>query len=57
MADADRINYPDCAYCWLRDQCADAEPGKFCTYWQSREPVERQPDPNDLWNRGEEVDF
>lgn len=56
MADK-TVNVPDCANCWHRDACADAEEGQFCTYWQSREPAAREPDPNDLWNRGEEAVF
>ena len=51
------MDKPDCANCWHRDTCADAEPGKFCTSWQSREPEKRWPDPNDLWNQGEEAVF
>ncbi|MBQ8109537.1 MAG: hypothetical protein IJ124_05180 [Clostridia bacterium] len=57
MPETRQTPLPDCAFCWLRDTCADAEPGKFCTYWQSREPEKREPDPNDLWNRGEEAVF
>lgn len=53
----DTTNAPDCANCFLRDSCLGAEPGRFCTYWVSREPVAREPDPNDLWNRGEDVSF
>ena len=56
MADTN-INRPDCANCWHRDSCGDAEPGQFCPYWQSREPATREPDPNDLWNQGEEAVF
>lgn len=57
MTDNERINVPDCAYCFLRDRCADAQPGKFCALWQSREPEKREPNPNDLWRRGEEAVF
>ena len=47
--------YPDCASCWLRDSCGDAQPGQFCTMWATREPTPRKPDLNDVWNSGEEV--
>lgn len=48
---------PDCALCWLRDSCPDAQPGAFCTMWTSREPAPKEPDPNDQWRRGEDVFF
>ena len=53
----ENVNAPDCVFCFLRDSCADADPGHFCPMWQSRAPEPREPDPNDLWNRGEEVVF
>lgn len=53
----DTTNAPDCANCFLRDKCADAEPGCFCTYWVSREPPVREPDPNEQWRKGEDVVF
>ena len=57
MADNDQINSPDCANCFLRDSCPNAVPGQFCTKWISREAPKREPDPNDLWRRGEEAMF
>lgn len=53
----DTTNAPDCDNCFLKDSCADAVPGQFCTAWISREPKPREPDPNDLWRQGEDVSF
>ncbi|MGX8706394.1 MAG: hypothetical protein ACSW8J_07430 [bacterium] len=50
-------NALDCDHCFLRDRCPDAEPGTFCMMWRSREMKTREPDPNDLWRRGEPTDF
>lgn len=48
---------PDCETCWKKDSCPDAWEGHFCVEWQSHQPEERKPDPNDLWRTGEEVFF
>ena len=52
-----QVKPPDCACCWLRDICPDAQPGTFCTAWATRKPIPKEPDPNDQWRRGEEVWF
>lgn len=57
MLDTLQTTGPDCATCWQRDKCADAQAGTFCPMWQTRQPEPRQPDPNDLWNQGEEAVF
>ncbi len=57
MANVDLTNAPDCANCFLRTTCPDAVPGEFCVMWVSREPKPREPDPNDQWRRGEEVEL
>lgn len=57
MANDTQAQAPDCALCWLRDSCPDAQPGAFCTMWTSREPATKEPDPNDQWRRGEDVFF
>ena len=57
MLDTLQTTGPDCATCWHRDKCADAQAGTFCPMWQTRQPEPRQPDPNDLWNQGEEAVF
>ena len=46
---------PDCANCWKRHICPNAQEGKFCSRWQSTKPEAREPDPNDLWRQGEDV--
>ena len=48
---------PDCTTCILRDGCERYAENSFCTKWLSRNPEIRTPDPNDLWKRGEEVEF
>lgn len=48
---------PDCATCIRWRTCERAAENSFCTMWQSREPEKREPDPNKLWEQGEEVDF
>ena len=30
---------PDCMTCWRKNICPQAEEGKFCTSWQTKEPV------------------
>ena len=58
MANSTVLNdYPDCEHCWLRRSCPDAEPGQFCTMWTSRESKPREPDPNEQWRKGEDVEF
>lgn len=44
---------PDCGTCWRRDTCEKAEDGKFCAAWQSKQPQERHPTPDELWDAGE----
>ena len=48
---------PDCSTCICRKTCDRAAENSFCTRWKSREPEEREPDPNRLWETGEEVEF
>ena len=48
---------PDCTTCILRKDCEQAEENSFCTKYKSRDGEIRLPDPNDLWMRGEEVEF
>lgn len=59
------IRFEDCAVAAsIREQhqedprFTDGTPwGTFCAAWQSKAPEGREPDPNDLWNRGEDVEF
>ena len=44
---------PDCMTCWKRETCERAQEGTFCAEWQSREPKEKHPTPDELWERGE----
>lgn len=48
---------PGCEICWKRDQCAEAEEGKFCPQFASEEPAVEGEDPNDRWMRGEDAEF
>ena len=48
---------PDCTTCILRAECARAAENSYCTQYRSRAAEERLPDPNELWKRGEEVEF
>ena len=48
---------PDCTTCIHRKGCERYAENSFCGRWQSKEPEKREPDPNDLWKRGEEVEF
>lgn len=57
MAIIERPTAPDCANCWRRGDCPNATEGDFCAKWQSAKPMARESDPNDLWNRGEDVSF
>ena len=57
MKDEEFVRGPDCGTCWQREQCPAAKDGDFCPRWQSAKPMAREPDPNDLWNRGEEAVF
>ncbi len=50
-------NSPDCRTCCRLETCENAEEGKFCLQYRSDPPGKRQPDPNDLWNRGEDSPF
>ena len=46
---------PDCLNCWKKNICPQMEEGKFCGQWQSEERKPTGPDPNEAWNRGEDV--
>ena len=46
---------PDCGTCWRRNICPQAEAGKFCTLYQTKEPKPQGENINDLWDRGEDV--
>lgn len=48
---------PDCSTCVQRRTCERYAENSFCGQWRSREPEVREPDPNRLWETGEEVDF
>lgn len=48
---------PDCCTCIHRKGCERYAENSFCGRWQSREPEDRVPDPNKLWETGEEVEF
>ena len=48
---------PDCCVCIRRKGCARYAENSFCGQFQSREPEKREPDPNRLWETGEEVEF
>lgn len=45
---------PDCLTCWKRETCDRAEPGTFCTSWQSKPPQPKGKDPNQAWREGDE---
>lgn len=57
MEETKGIQGPDCAKCWKKDICRQAEPGtgKFCINYQVKKPMPKGQNPNDLWNRGEDV--
>lgn len=46
-----------CETCWKRKECARYAEGSFCGEWASKAPEVKGEDPNELWQRGEEVDF
>lgn len=46
-----------CETCWKRKECARYAEGSFCGEWASKEPEVKGEDPNELWRRGEEVEF
>lgn len=48
---------PDCCTCYQRKTCPRYAENSFCGQWASREPEERKPDPNRLWETGEEVEI
>ena len=48
---------PDCYTCIRWDECENAVAGRFCPQWQSKQPEPKGEDPNELWERGEEVEF
>lgn len=48
---------PDCCCCIHRKTCERYAENSFCGQFASREPEERKPDPNRLWETGEEVEF
>jgi len=47
----------DCMKCIHRKTCGRAAEGSFCTRYQSREPEPEGINPNELWERGEQVEF
>lgn len=47
----------DCCVCIHRRECDRAQEGSFCSQFRSKEFVPQGEDPNDLWRRGEEVEF
>ena len=53
----DEAQRPDCTICAGRKTCALARENSFCTRFRSSEPEPVGPDPNELWKRGEEVEF
>lgn len=48
---------PDCTTCIHARGCERYAENSFCTRWQGRAPEKREPDPNELWKQGEEVEF
>lgn len=48
---------PDCCTCYLRKTCERYQENSFCTQWASKAPEERKPDPNEQWEKGEDVEF
>ena len=48
---------PDCSICIHRTGCEQYEEDSLCGRFQRRKPEPAGPDPNDLWERGEEVEF
>ncbi len=46
---------PDCSTCAERKECASAQEGKFCTKWHREKTQREEPNPNDLWEQGEDV--
>ena len=53
----EREQAPDCCVCAERKTCELYHENSFCTRFHMNEPAPEGPDPNDLWRRGEEVDF
>ena len=47
----------DCCVCIHRPTCENAQEGKFCGWFQSRAVEKKGTDPNELWAKGEEVEF
>lgn len=47
----------DCCTCLERKTCDNAQEGKFCGRWHSKESQREGEDPNRKWERGEEVEF
>lgn len=52
-----RSSGPDCSLCIYRADCERRSEGSFCTKFQGKEPEPKGTDPNELWKRGEEVEF
>lgn len=48
---------PDCCVCIHRNGCERYQANSYCTRFQSRDPEYREPDPNRLWETGEEVEI
>ena len=47
----------DCCVCIHRKECENAQEGKFCGRFQSKAFEPKGVNPNDLWEKGEEVEF
>ena len=47
----------DCTTCLERKTCDRAQENSYCGRWHSREADPQGPDPNELWKKGEEVEF
>lgn len=48
---------PDCSTCWKAPECWLAQPGTFCTKYQSKEPERDSADnPAQKWSHGDELE-
>ena len=47
----------DCCVCTYRPTCDRAAAGSFCTRFRSKAVDPKGTDPNELWAKGEEVEF
>ncbi len=48
---------PDCSVCAERETCPRYRENSFCTQFHRNKPEPEGTDPNELWKRGEEVEF